>query len=247
MNPAAQRFGDHPRQARCLTATPEDLPAALEPIMKAIAGAVGAHCEVVLHDLSRREMERTIVAIENGHVTGREVGGPSNLGLELPRREDDDHDEYGYRAHTRDGRELRSSSVYFRGPEGAVIAALCINVDLTPLHAARAALDAALRPTGAPSPARTEIFASDINEVLDRLIDDAIGRTGKTPARMDRADRIAVLTVLDEKGAFFVKRAVDRVARRLAISRVTAYNYLERVRAEPSAGPTAEHRRGTAR
>lgn len=211
---------------------PHALLPALEPIMKAIAGAVGPHCEVVLHDLSKRDVERSIVAIENGHVTGREVGGPStNRGLELLRSEAEDHDEYGYKARTGDGRELRSSSVYFRDPDGRVVAALCINVDLTPLHAARSALDAALRPAVEHTPAQEETFASDITEVLDNLIDAAITRTGKTVALMDRDDRLAVLRFLDERGAFFVKRAVDRVARRLSVSRVTAYNYLEQIRA----------------
>lgn len=218
-----------------LPGTPHELLATLEPIMKAIAGAVGPHCEVVLHDLSQRDMERTIVAIENGHVTGRKVGGPStNLGLELLRREDEDHEEYGYKGRTGDGRELRSSSTYFRDADGRVIAALCINVDLTPLQVARSALDAALRPSvkdAAEAPVQEEIFASDISEVLDNLIDGAIAHTGKTAAVMDRDDRLAVLRFLDERGAFFVKRAVDRVARRLNISRVTAYNYLEQIRA----------------
>jgi predicted transcriptional regulator YheO len=222
---------------RITAATPDELLGTLQPIMKAIAGAVGPHCEVVLHDLSQREMERTIVAIENGHVTGREVGGPStNRGLELLRREAEDHDEHGYAARTADGRELRSSSVYFRDPDGHVIAALCINVDLTPLQAARSALDTALRPTVDEPPTRDEVFASDINEVLDALIDGAITRTGKTVALMDRDDRHAVLKFLDERGAFFVKRAVDRVARRLGISRVTAYNYLEQIRAAGERG-----------
>jgi predicted transcriptional regulator YheO len=212
---------------------PAELPAELSdllgPVLKAIAAAVGPHCEVVLHDLSSREMDRTIAAIENGHVTGRVVGGPStNLGLELLRREAEDHDEFGYRARTRDGRELRCSSVYFRDNEDRVVAALCINVDMTPLHAARAALDEAIK--GADGPVRDEVFADDITAVLDNLIESAIAATGKSVALMDREDKIEVVRFLDAKGAFFVKRAADRVARRLTISRVTAYNYLEQVR-----------------
>lgn len=202
----------------------------LKPVMKAIAGAVGPHCEVVLHDLTRREMDRTIVAIENGHVTGRTVGGPStNLGLDVIRNEEADHDEYGYSARTGEGRELRSSSVYFRGPDGDVVAALCINVDKTPFQNARAALDDILgRDEERPLP--NEIITSDINGVLDHLIDSAVSSTGKSPALMSRTERVAVLRYLDEKGAFHVKRAVDRVARRLGVSRVTAYNYLEEIR-----------------
>lgn len=203
----------------------------LRPTMKAIAAAVGPHCEVVLHDLTGREMEHTIVAIENGQVTGRSVGGPStSLGLELLHNEDADHDDFGYRGRTRDGRELRSSSVYFRGSDEHVIAALCINVDMTPLQTARASLDAVLN-QGHELPEPHEIIANDINEILDQLIDTALASTGRSPAMMNRADRVKVLRYLDEKGAFGVKRAVDRVARRLGVSRVTAYNYLEEIRA----------------
>lgn len=214
----------------------EELLPALQPVMKAIAAAVGPHCEVVLHDLSTRNMEHTITAIENGHVTGRHVGGPStSRGLELLRKETENHDEFGYRGRTHDGRELRCSSVYLRNAEGRVIAALCINVDMTPLLAARSALDETLRGTDDHEPVHAEVFADDINAVLDNLIETAVEATGKSVSLMDRDDRIEVLRFLESKGAFFVKRAADRVARRLNISRVTAYNYLEHIRSEESA------------
>lgn len=214
----------------------EELLPALQPVMKAIAAAVGPHCEVVVHDLSTRDMEHTIAAIENGHVTGRQVGGPStSRGLELLRKESDNHDEFGYRGRTRDGRELRCSSVYLRNAEGRVIAALCINIDITPMLAARSALDETLKGTDDHGPIHAEVFADDINTVLDNLIETAIAATGKSVSLMDRDDRIEVLRFLESKGAFFVKRAADRVARRLKISRVTAYNYLEQIRSEDSA------------
>lgn len=209
----------------------DELLVVLRPLMKAISAAVGPHCEVVLHDLSQRKMDHTIIAIENGHVTGRHVGGPStNLGLELLREEAENHDEFGYRARTRDGRELRCSSVYFRDLNNRVIAALCINIDMTPLHAARAALDEVLQHTDGA--VRDEVFADDISAVLDNLIESAITATGKSVALMDRDDKIEVVRFLDRKGAFFVKRAAERVARRLNISRVTAYNYLEQIRSK---------------
>ena len=54
-------------------------------IMKMIAKQFGDKCEVVLHDWSGG-YDKTIVAIENGHVSGREVGDcGSNLGLEVMR------------------------------------------------------------------------------------------------------------------------------------------------------------------
>jgi len=41
----------------------------LKPVVDGIATMFGKNCEVVLHDL--RNLERSIVAIANGHVTGR--------------------------------------------------------------------------------------------------------------------------------------------------------------------------------
>lgn len=209
----------------------------LEPVMRAIASAVGEHCEVVLHDLSQRDLDHrdldhTIYAIVNGHVTGREVGGPStNLGLEAVRDEDAEHNEFGYSGRTADGRELHCSSVYYRNAAGRIIAALCINVDLTPLQTAQNILGT-LMPSATPEKRDRELHTHDIASLLDTMIADAISVVGRPVAMMDKADRIAVLRTLDGLGAFHVKRSVETVAKRLGISKVTAYAYLDKMRSE---------------
>lgn len=56
---------------------------ALQKLAKGVAAQFGSDCEVVVHRLSADTMEHSIVAIENGHVTGRKVGdGPSHVVLE---------------------------------------------------------------------------------------------------------------------------------------------------------------------
>ena len=46
-------------------------------LAKGIASQFGPNCEVVVHDLDSNDPESSIVAIENGQVTGRKVGdGP---------------------------------------------------------------------------------------------------------------------------------------------------------------------------
>lgn len=205
----------------------------LEPVMRAVASAVGDHCEVVLHDLSQRDLNHTIYAIVNGHVTGRKVGGPStNLGLEVMRDEAAEHDEFGYSGRTTDGRELHSSSVYYRDESGRIIAALCINIDLTPLQTAQNVLSALLPPSPSAPPGERdrELHTHDISSLLDTMMADAISAVGRPVAMMDKSDRIAVLRTLDELGAFHVKRSVETVAKRLGISKVTAYAYLDQMR-----------------
>lgn len=209
----------------------EDLLPVLEPVMKAVAAAVGPHCEVLLHDLSHG-LERTICAIENGHVTGRAVGGSStNLGLEVVHSDDGDTDALGYHSTTADGRELRSSSVYFRNPDGEVIASLCINFDLTVFQSVRGLMEDLLQFPGTSS--QQEIFAADITDVLGRMIDDALAQVSAPVAKMNKADRLRVIRTLDDRGAFVVKSAVETVAKRLRISRVTVYSYLDEVRSAP--------------
>ena len=211
-----------------------ELAATLRPVMKAIALTVGPRCEVVLHRICPGdELGSSIVAIENGHVTGRSIGGPTtNLGLEALATGNPDPDRFNYRTRTNDGRQLRSSSVYFRGPDGTLIGALCVNLDVSPYlnaHDALAELIGPLPPDDGDEVPET--FGSEIGEVLDALIQQSVDRSGVALGLMTREQKVEVIRDLDERGAFLVKRAIDRIARALLISRVTAYAYLQEARA----------------
>jgi predicted transcriptional regulator YheO len=203
------------------------------PVMRAIAAAGGPTCEVVLHNLDGADIDlgHTIMAIENGHVTGREVGGPStSLGLDVLQNRRGDHDAFGYRGFTGDGGELRCSSVYFRNAAGDIIAALCINVDLSGLQQARGILDGLLPPTGASASQPDEYIGKDLVAVMDAMITQAINEVGKPVPRMTREDKIAVVERLDRQGATQMRKSVESIATRLGISRVTAYSYLDEAR-----------------
>lgn len=201
------------------------------PVIRAIATAGGPSCEVVLHNLDGADVDlgHTIMAIENGQVTGRAVGGPStSLGLDVMRDRRKDHDAYGYRGFTSDGRELRCSSVYFHNSAGDIIAALCINVDLSAVQQARSILDTLLP---APSPIQpAEYIGQDLVSVMETMITEAIRELGKPVGQLTRDDKIAVLRRLDQQGATQMRKSVESIAIRLGISRVTAYAYLDEAR-----------------
>lgn len=212
----------------------QDVLRTFRPVIQAIAAAGGPSCEVVLHNLDGADIDlgHTIVAIENGHVTGREVGGPStSLGLDIVRDRRGDHDAFGYRGFTSDGTELRCSSVYFYNPKGDIIAALCINLDLTGLQQARGILDALLPQTAGPSPSQPdEYIGRDLVALVDAMVTQAIGEAGKPVPHLTREDRIAVLERLDRQGVTRMRKSVELIATRLGISRVTAYAYLDEAR-----------------
>ena len=102
---------------------------ALKQIAKGIAGHFGASCEVVIHELSERSADNSIVAIENGHVSGRKVGdGPSHVVLEqLGQENNDAEDHIGYLTRTPDGKILKSTSIYIRDEEGKIASTSAIS------------------------------------------------------------------------------------------------------------------------
>lgn len=200
----------------------------LQMLVKGLAAQFGDQCEVVLHDLTL-PYDRTIVAIENGHITGRKVGDPgTNLGLELLRGSTEDGNKINYITQTRDGRLLRSTSLYMRNREGCIIGSLCINYDITDLTLAEKALKS-LTMTGLQAEVK-ESFVSNVNDLLDTLIQEAQERIDKPVAVMTKEDKMRMIALLDEKGAFLIKKSGEKICAYLGISKYTLYNYLDEVK-----------------
>ncbi len=49
----------------------------LTQIAAGFAKEFGKNCEIVVHDLYAEDLEHSIVPIENGHMTKRQIGGRS--------------------------------------------------------------------------------------------------------------------------------------------------------------------------
>lgn len=200
-------------------------------LVEALAVAVGKNCEVVLHDLSNPE--RSIVAIANGHVTGRKVGDTLDaLGLQLLRQPPVD-DLLNYQSKTKDGRVLRSSSIFLRDDSGKIFGAVCVNMDVTvPIKFEEWLKDIIDKGTTDLD----EKFEDSVDEVLDRLIQNAVRTTGKgLPSELTREEKISVISQLDAKGAFLIRYSVDHVAKFLEISKFTIYSYLEEIKSKRTA------------
>ncbi len=197
-------------------------------LAKGISAQFGENCETVLHDWSRPN-DSTIIVIENGHVTGRKIGDPStNLGLEIMRGTAEGDSRHNYITQTADGRILRSTSIYVKNDSGKIIGALCMNYDITNLMVAEKTLQS-LTASGL-QPVR-ESFATNVNDLLDTLIQEAQETIGKPPALMTKEDKIRVIQQLDAKGAFLVKKSGEKICSYLNISKFTLYSYLDDAKA----------------
>ena len=198
----------------------------MQEVMHLIAEQFGNQCEVVLHDWSNG-YEKTIVAIENGHVSGRKVGDcGSNLGLEVMRGTSDGMNQFNYITKTKTGRTLRSSSLYLKNERGEKIGALCINYDITDLVAAQNTV-ANLTMTEKMG---EEHFASDVNDLLDYLLAESVRVIGKPIEDMTKEDKQKALKYLDEKGGLLITKSGNKICKFFGISKFTMYNYLEETR-----------------
>lgn len=199
----------------------------IKRLAKGIAVQFGEDCEIVIHDLSTPEKESTIIAIENGHVTHRELGGgPSRIVLEaLSKSKDDLNDQLDYFTKTSDGRLIKSSSIYIRDEKGEITGIFCINYDITRLSMAENTIRSFLH-ADVP-PAEPERIPQNVNELLDELIDGAVRDVGKPVAMMKKADKIKAVQYLKKNGAFQILKSGDRVCKLFKISKFTLYNYID--------------------
>lgn len=205
----------------------------LVPVLKGIAQTLGPWFEVVIHDL--KDPDHSLVFIE-GRVTGRQPGAPvTDLVLKVLRTYGDRAaDIIGYETRTKDGRRLRSSTMFLRDEAGRIRGCVCVNVDVSAFEQLMETLKqftAAQPPPVRANDDAVETFPTDVSEVLALLVERAVKGLGKPPSSTDRAERVELVRALDRKGAFLVKGAVDYLASILGVSRYTVYAYLEEARA----------------
>ncbi len=207
----------------------------LIPLVKTIASTFGKNCEVVLHDLS--DPQSSIVAIEHGHVTGRKIGDPiTDFALAAWRKggfaEGKEDKIINYKTETKNGKILKSSSVFIRDQNNEIVGCLCINYDMEGYLMFKHIMDEFCSLTDLAEQKEEETFVKDIDEILDNIISKAIKEVGKPVSLMQKEDNLRVVEIIDEKGGFMIKGAIDLLAQRLNVSRYTIYNYLEELKAK---------------
>lgn len=69
----------------------------------------------------------------------------------------------------------------------------------------------------------------DLHGALERLIDGVEREMGCALPTMSREQKQRAIRLLDERGAFTLRRAVEDVADAMAVSRITVYNYLNAI------------------
>ena len=203
----------------------------LKQLAHGLAIQFGSSCEIAIHDLKTKDLEKSIVYIENGHISNRQIGdGPSGIVLETLQSDPSTiHDKLSYLTKTEDGRILKSSTFYIRDDDGSISYIFSLNYDITAFTAASTAIQSLIATkdklpdlTG-DSPRQ---ITHNVNELLDLLIEQAGAKVGKPVAMMNKDDKVAVVQYLDHAGAFLITKSGDKVSSYLGISKFTLYSYM---------------------
>lgn len=214
--------------------SPEERRAILKsyiPLMKFFAQQL-PETEIVLHDVS--DLDRSIIAIENAHISGRDVGGSStDLVLRILREQSYRERDFtpAYTSTSANGKFFRSGTFFIKH-EGELLGLLCTNTDLTPLHALKkAAEDLFTSRNGERSAASIdEKLSQSVNDIPVETALEVMREMDVHPDRLSQDERLKVVGELDRRGIFLLKGAIASVARVLKISEPTLYRYLRTLR-----------------
>lgn len=205
---------------------------------------LGPDYEVALHDLS--DISNSIVAISNGHISGRELGAPlTSLAVAMisDKRYLSKDFHTNYNGMTNDNKILRSSTMYIKDEMGKLVGMLCINFDDSRYQDLSTKLFQLCHPdqfveqniavrsgvldfSSMQNPEEAELFPNSISSIMENVILEVIQQDGVPAERLTKEEKIRIVKLLDEQGIFLLKGAVNYIAKALHSSPASIYRYL---------------------
>ncbi len=196
-----------------------------------IAEFLGPNYEVVLHDV--RNINNSIIAIRNGHISGRKLGGPlADLSFKhIKENRDSDKKHLLLYGKTKDGRQLKTSTYFIRDEKENIIGLLGINTDISEFVDLKKRLEEFINYGGETLEVEREEekFENSIEDIMDNIIAEVIGESRIDVERMDHLEKIEIAKKLNAKGVFLIKGSVAKVAEELLTSEATMYRYIKQV------------------
>lgn len=205
----------------------------MKPMVKGLALALGSDYEIVLHDVSN--LENSVIAIENGHITGRKIGAPlRDLALYILKSAQEHDKDYrvNYLTRSSDGKRIRSNTIYIKDDSGEIVGYLCINYDMAKAEIAKGMLDflTTIESSVNYSEFDEGVGSSKFEDLLERNLYLIRKRVGKPLNLCSRQECLEAVKLLEDDGFFLLKGSVDALAQETGKTKYTIYSYLRDVR-----------------
>lgn len=196
----------------------------------------GPNCEVTLHSLE--DMDHSVIAIENGFVTGRKVGSgmiplirdrliESGDGYQLDHSDDD---IVGiFYSYNQEGHPLKSIVTLIRNPQQAIIGCIEIHIDVAmPLNEFVKTFLPSVN--GGMMDEFNEHVPSDVDQLIFSTLSTAVTKANNLKEISASERNRVIVRELNDRGIFNIRGAVETVAKQLGTSRYTIYNYLRDIK-----------------
>ena len=214
----------------------------LAQVASGIAKVLGDDTEVVLHDLTKRE----IVFMHNSKITGRERNYRINPTVYdvISNLADGEGHLIGYASKSAQGKKLRASHFMFMDEDNNPAAMICINQDPSRIQEIISYLSESIkiRDVDETSVNDTSYSLND-EDYIQNIMKDAIIKSVKQldPGYINTKEgKLMLLRKFKFQGVFSVKEAVPFICETLSISQATLYNYLREIRDEEGREPYNE-------
>lgn len=210
----------------CLTPTDEAILASYRNLVRGLEDYLGEGYEIVLHSLA--SMEHSVIAIANGHHTGRKEGSPiTDLALQMLSSIEREQTAgyHSYFATNKSGEPLKSSTIVIYGENQRAIGLLCMNFYLnTPISNVVGAL---CDPSAAGRSFLSETFADNSEELVHRVTEKVRKEVEADGGILPSLKNKEIVQRCNAQGVFQIKNAVNTVAGLLGISKNTVYLHLK--------------------
>lgn len=214
----------------------------LAQVASGIAKVLGDDTEVVLHDLTKRE----IVFMHNSKITGRERNYRINPTVYdvISNLADGEGHLIGYASKSAQGKKLRASHFMFMNEDNNPAAMICINQDPSRIQEIISYLSESIKIRDVDETAVNDTsYSLNDEDYIQNIMKDAIIKSVKQldPGYINTKEgKLMLLRKFKFQGVFSVKEAVPFICETLSISQATLYNYLREIRDEEGREPYNE-------
>jgi len=195
-----------------------------------LAEFMGENTEVVLHDMT--DWRHSVVAIRNGHISGRKVGDPiTETNLRILRSEV--HKKVPYMNNDplifEKKESIKSASWFIKDENDVLIGMICINSDCHELIVARDLLDKMIH-SPLVEKEQKEKGPDKINIDVKELVENNLNHISQNLLNqlnlLSKDEKVELVGKLDEMGTFSVKGTIWYLAQSMGVSVPTLYRYI---------------------
>lgn len=212
----------------------EELLTQYDQLAQFLALFFGSNCEVVVHEIT--EENSGIYSIYNNGVSGRNVGDPLTR-FSLKLIEDGTYKNksfiVNYEGKSKDTNKIiRSATFFIKDKHNHLVGMLCINHDISLYkQVSDTVLGLVNLHVGADSDTSVAdallSYSEDISETIPEIIEKVLFELDiDLNDKLETAEKIQIISILQNKGIFNVKGAIPEVAKTLNISEPSIYRYL---------------------